>query len=126
MVVNVLLDEGADVEARDDAGHASLHYTSESGRTDIAALLLDHGADVEATDDEGYVPLHLASGSGQVHTAALLIDKGANVNSVSKVRFPSKPYSLLLMRSHIARSMALRRFTWLRLKEDLRSPSCFL
>ncbi|OHB74730.1 MAG: hypothetical protein A2Z25_23445, partial [Planctomycetes bacterium RBG_16_55_9] len=44
--VREFLEQGIDINARDDAGNASLHSAVDGGHKDIAEFLLDHGADV--------------------------------------------------------------------------------
>lgn len=58
--VAVLLEHGADIEARDDFHNTPLHAAIEGGNPDTVSLLLEHGADIEARDDIGANPLHRA------------------------------------------------------------------
>ena len=48
----LLLDLGADPNARSSAGHAPLHYAAMGGHLAVAELLLRHGADPAAVDGE--------------------------------------------------------------------------
>ena len=59
-VVAVLLEYGADIEARDDFHNTPLHAAIEGGNPDTVLLLIEHGADIEARDDIGANPLHRA------------------------------------------------------------------
>lgn len=61
VIVALLLDRGADVNARSSQGFTPLH-TATSGNTkpSVIALLLDRGADIEARDSNGGTPLHHA------------------------------------------------------------------
>ncbi|XP_078661472.1 2-5A-dependent ribonuclease-like [Branchiostoma floridae x Branchiostoma belcheri] len=49
-IVKLLIQHGADVEARDEFGRTALHLASEYGHTGIVELLIQHGADVTAKD----------------------------------------------------------------------------
>ena len=58
--VQLLLEAGADVNARHRRGHTPLHWACEQRHPDVARLLLDAGADVNARDEAGRTPLDLA------------------------------------------------------------------
>ena len=56
-----LLDEGADVNARDAEEQATpLHWAALESRLEAVQLLLQRGAKIEATDKTGYTPLTTA------------------------------------------------------------------
>lgn len=75
-----LIDEGADVNARDAAFWSTpLHAAARDGDTAIAGLLIDKGADVDAMDGNGHSPLCLAAALGHAEAARLLVDRGASV-----------------------------------------------
>ena len=65
-VAQLLIDKGANVNARDTLGDTPLHYASLSNQVDIARLLLEHGADPEVpgldpiTRAPGITPARLA------------------------------------------------------------------
>jgi ankyrin repeat protein len=59
-VVDLLLEWGAEVNARDGSGATPLHGAADGGRVDLTRLYLDWGADPEARDEEGYTPLRSA------------------------------------------------------------------
>jgi ankyrin repeat protein len=82
--VTLLLDRGADVNARDMTGETGLHVASFKDEVELAKLLLDRGAQVDARDDHGATPLESASTLGYVRAIALLLDRGADVNHVDK------------------------------------------
>jgi len=71
-IMRWLLDQGADVDARDNDGCTPLHYSSfwpgglgasfgsTRGTVEGSRLLLEHGADIQAENNEGKTPLQLA------------------------------------------------------------------
>ena len=69
-VVGVLLEAGADPNARQSGGWTPLHAAARSGDVTSVTLLLASGADATATNDEGTSVLEMAQGSGDVATAA--------------------------------------------------------
>src|SRR3990172_10442231 len=81
LLINILLDHGADIEARDNNDFTSLHYAAFNGHQVTVAFLLDHGANIEARDNQGVTPLHIAALDGHQATVALLLDRGANIES---------------------------------------------
>ncbi|HUE84868.1 MAG TPA: ankyrin repeat domain-containing protein [Vicinamibacterales bacterium] len=80
-MVRELLDRGADVNARSDAGATALMWAV-SDAAKVRALI-DRGADVNAKSDNGRTPLMIAAGeAGTAATVKLLLDKGADVNAL--------------------------------------------
>ena len=79
--VERLLNEGADVGARDQFGNTPLHVACYHGHTDIVRLLLERGADVGARDQFGDTPLHLACEWCAYNTIEILIERGADVGA---------------------------------------------
>ena len=72
-----LIDAGADINAKDEAGSTALMVASEYGRTEIVKLLIAAGADVNAKNELGWTALMWASRHGHTETVKLLIDAGA-------------------------------------------------
>jgi hypothetical protein len=78
----LLIDNGADVNAKNNDGHTPLHYACVFGHVDAAKLLIHNEANVNAkSNNDGGTPLHYASAEGHVDAAKLLIDNGADVNA---------------------------------------------
>ena len=71
-IVELLIANGADVNAKDRRGETSLHAAALSPRKEIAELLIAEGADVNAKDQKGKTPLDTAYGQ----TAELLRKHG--------------------------------------------------
>jgi ankyrin repeat protein len=83
-VVDLLLANKADVNARDGKGMTPLHLASESGQTRVVDRLLKHHADVNAKSNSGMTPLHLAAESGQKPAVELLLANRADVHASSE------------------------------------------
>ncbi len=79
--VKKAIENGADVNARNEIGWTPLHLASYWGCTKIAKLLIENKADVNAKDVCGNTPLHLASRYNNLEIVKLLIEKGADVNA---------------------------------------------
>jgi ankyrin repeat protein len=83
-IVQLLIQHGADVTARDDNCSTPLHLASsrECGKT--VKLLLTQGADINAQDGTHSTPLHLAASSHLAlkgNVVHLLLIHGANVDA---------------------------------------------
>lgn len=65
-VVEYLLQNGANVQARDDGGLIPLHNACSFGHAEVVNLLLRHGADPNARDNWNYTPLHEAAIKGKI------------------------------------------------------------
>ncbi|KAL3319329.1 hypothetical protein Ciccas_002011 [Cichlidogyrus casuarinus] len=77
-VVELLLQLGADVHAKDKGGLVPLHNASSYGHTKVAELLLLSGANVNETDLWRYTPLHEAAIKGKFEICRLLLKFGAD------------------------------------------------
>jgi ankyrin repeat protein len=86
--VRLLLDNGADIEARDDEGATPLISAAAYGQIEIFELLIQRGASIRARDKRGMTPLMAAACECALSTmnstydiVRILLEKGANVNA---------------------------------------------
>ncbi|KAI8634254.1 ankyrin repeat-containing domain protein [Xylariaceae sp. FL1651] len=81
IVVQMLLDQGADVDSRDlTSGATLLSLASRLGHTTIAQFLLDKDAQLNSMDDTGRTSLSWAASEGQELSTRLLLDAGASID----------------------------------------------
>lgn len=77
----LLLDIGADAEARARDGSTALHLAAFKGEAAIAQQLLKRGASIEAKTRDNFTPLHIAAFMGCEEVAQVLLRSGANVEA---------------------------------------------
>jgi ankyrin repeat protein len=82
-LARLLIERGADIEARNANARTVLHTAIRKYNRGIAALLLAHGADVNALDGYGYTPLHDAVANCDYDLVRLLLAHGADINALS-------------------------------------------
>ena len=75
----ILIDHGANVNARDDDYWTPLNYACIWGHVTVAQLLLEHKAILNTGNEEKDTPLHMASEQGHLEIVRLLLDHGADV-----------------------------------------------
>ena len=86
--IAVLLDAGADSNARDQFGGTLLHSAATQGQPEYIAALVEAGLDINARDESGQTPLHSAVSvdlSGESALASLL-DLGPEADAVAERR----------------------------------------
>ena len=85
-VVRLLLEQGADIKAKDKDGRTVLHMAAKDGHEGVVRLLLEKGADVEAKDKyEEWRALHMAADAGHKVIVQQLLEKGADVNAKDRL-----------------------------------------
>ena len=79
-VAQLLLTEGADVNAAQVSGRRPLDCALGCGHLDMVQFLLDAGADVNYADWNGLTPLLLACFGGNEQAVGLLLAEGAQID----------------------------------------------
>jgi ankyrin repeat protein len=77
-VACILLDNGADAEARDRHKSTPLHLASGGGHVGVVRVLLDRGTDTAAKDEENITPADLAFLLGQVEVVNVFLELGVS------------------------------------------------
>ncbi|HYW75929.1 MAG TPA: ankyrin repeat domain-containing protein [Gammaproteobacteria bacterium] len=75
----LLLEAGADLEARDHHGATPLARASGDGNATVVKVLLAAGAEVDPRDHEGETPLSRAVARGNAAVCEMLLDAGAGI-----------------------------------------------
>jgi len=89
-VIQLLLDRGAELDARDPRQSTPLHHAALASNADAASVLVANGANVNATNYFGCTPLHTAISINNVRgrdrdpVVKILLRAGADVNVQSK------------------------------------------
>lgn len=84
-LVRWLVDQGADINAKDNYKCTPLHSQAKSWWGNVR-LFLELGADIEAVDYMNETPLHAAASAFKVQAVKELIAHGANVNAKNKMK----------------------------------------
>lgn len=79
--VRALVEQGADVTARQGDGATALHWAAYRDEPAAAGLLIAAGADVNAANDLGVTPLWAAAENGGAAVARRLLEAGADPNA---------------------------------------------
>lgn len=79
-IVELLIEYGCEVDARDYKGRSSLHYAIANKKIQLIQVLVENGAEVNGADFEGKTSLHYAALCGYGEIAFKLLCMGANPN----------------------------------------------
>ncbi|KAF0747198.1 hypothetical protein AaE_007821 [Aphanomyces astaci] len=84
-VIQWLLEEGHDINARNLNGATPLHVAALADEGEaVMSLLVSNGANVNAINSTGSTPLHVCARLNRVHGAAILLTQGdANIHAVT-------------------------------------------
>lgn len=98
-VARFLLDNGADVEARDIRGRTALFAACRGGSEQVLQLLLERGASALVTADDGWTPLMTACSHGRTDLVKILLDKGADAAAADDCG--CTPIMIALQKEHV-------------------------
>ena len=74
IATQLLLKQGADVDAPGPGNMTSLHRAAYNDHADVLEVLLDYGADAVLRDDDGWTALHDAASAGFVRSTSVLVE----------------------------------------------------
>lgn len=83
-IVQLLLENGADVNTADGDGNTSLIQAAYAGHIGIVHCLVENGADIDATDKNGDTALMWAAHKSRLPVVEFLVSKGASVDIQSE------------------------------------------
>ena len=79
--IDLLLEKGADLEAKDDDGQTPLVVGIQHEKLETVKYLLERGADLEAKDGHGRTPIAMAVQKRRLEIVDLLLEKGADLEA---------------------------------------------
>ncbi|GBO23214.1 Ankyrin-2 [Araneus ventricosus] len=78
-MINFCLQNGCNVNARDEYGSTALHLATLNNHQDIVTFLLENGADIDAKNDDGNSALWYAASNNGKETVRILINKQSEI-----------------------------------------------
>ena len=83
-VVELLIDHGADIEAKSGIGFTPLHLAAQEGHLATARLLVTRGARTDAAKRDGAMPIHMAAQDNRHQVLEFLVtEAGVSIDVVS-------------------------------------------
>ncbi|KAK6519989.1 hypothetical protein TWF506_000282 [Arthrobotrys conoides] len=98
VLMELLLEHGADPNATDVSGATLLHYAAGRQNDTVTRILLNHRADLSSKDKWYSTPLHIAAREGNYSNVALLIAHEADISATDKSG--CTPLHLAAIRGH--------------------------
>ncbi len=105
-LVQLLVDLGAKVNARDEHGNTPMHYLAKKGNIVLVKLFLDKGADKNALNKYGQTPMFMSAANDHYLLTKFFIDIGADVNRgklsplYASARYCHERIAKMLLKNH--------------------------
>lgn len=104
--VERLLQAGAEVNVRSNAGFTPLNMAAASdGTLESVKLVLNHGAEVNASSNSGFTALMGAAGEDSSEAVSLLIEKGADARAKGRVGWTARHSAAMTGKAERLRSL---------------------
>jgi ankyrin repeat protein len=84
LMLEKLLSNGMDIDARDKFGWSPLIHAAKHSKTEVVRFLVNRGANVNLQSELGITALHLAAGQGDLAIVKTLLNAGAMAEVSSK------------------------------------------
>ena len=81
--INLLLDRGAELEARNQYGRTPLFWAVLNNSADAVNLMIKRGADIKARDEDGDTPLHHAAWHNSPDAIKILLDRNSDIEALN-------------------------------------------
>lgn len=81
-IIDLLLEQGADINARDKFQSTPLHIAANEGLLATTAHLLKYKPDLELRATDGYTPFHFTVSRRRHDVMRLLLEHGAEINTL--------------------------------------------
>ncbi len=83
-IVELLLQEGADINAKSGFKRTPLHFAASSGHDEIVSLFIEKGAELNKNDSFVLTPIFQAAYNGHKNIVEMLLSNGINLNATEK------------------------------------------
>jgi ankyrin repeat protein len=84
-ITKLLLEHGADVNAKTPDGDTPLHYAAMHRNYEVVPLLISFGAKINAKGKGDWTPLHWAAMGTSLELVEILLAEGADINAKDKL-----------------------------------------
>lgn len=91
--LQLLLDQGVDINQGDDTGRTPLMIAAELGALELSSWLIEKGAKPNSADEDGKTPLMIASGLNDIDLVKILIQGGGDVKGTCRAGKTPPQYS---------------------------------
>ncbi len=83
-IVELLLQEGADINAKSGFKRTPLHFAASSGHDEIVRLFIEKGAELNENDSFILTPIFQAAYNGHQNIVEMLLSNGINLSATEK------------------------------------------